>query len=716
MKLESYVCGRWREGAGEGLLLRDATTGVVIAQASTEGIDFSAVLDYARRVGGPALRELTFHQRAALIKQLAKFLTDRKEEFYALSYATGATKADSWIDIDGGIGTLFVFASKGARELPDSRVYVDGAAEALSKTGAFIGQHICTSLEGAAVHINAFNFPVWGMLEKLAPALLAGIPAVVKPATATAYLTELVVRRIVESGILPAGSLQLLCGSAGDLFEHLDCQDVVAFTGSASTAASLRRHPNVIARSVRFTAETDSLNSSVLGPDAVAGTPELDLFVREVVREMTVKAGQKCTAIRKAIVPAALAGDVIDALRAALVKIAVGDPRLEQVRMGPVASLAQRREVREQLAKLEREAEVVHGLRGNGAASSGTTSSSNAVSGTAPSGTRSSGAAGANGTSSSIGVELIGADGDRGAFIPPTLLYCRDSSAAKAVHEVEAFGPVCTVIPYRDIGDAIALARRGGGSLVSSVFSADDTVSARLVLGLAPYHGRVLVVNRTCAKESTGHGSPLPHLVHGGPGRAGGGEEMGGIRGVMHYMQRTAVQGSPDTIAAVTGRWTRGARTKEPAVHPFRKPFHELEIGDSFFSGEREVTVDDIERFAALSGDHFYAHMIESDAARNPLFGGRVAHGYFLVSAAAGLFVDPAYGPVLANYGIDTLRFLKPVKPGDRIKVRLTCKEKSLRPDKGYGEVRWDTEITNQNAEPVAQYDVLTMVSERADP
>jgi oxepin-CoA hydrolase/3-oxo-5,6-dehydrosuberyl-CoA semialdehyde dehydrogenase len=436
----------------------------------------------------------------------------------------------------------------------------------------------------------------------------------------------------------------------------------------------------VIARSVRFTAETDSLNSSILGSDAAAGTPELDLFVREVVREMTVKAGQKCTAIRKALVPAALASDVIDALRAALGKVVVGDPRLAEVRMGPVASLAQRREVGEQLAKLEREAEVVYGA------------------------------------GSSSRVEPIGADADRGAFLPPTLLYCRDSSAARAVHEVEAFGPVCTVVPYGDIDDAIALARRGGGSLVSSVFSADDAAAARLVLGLAPYHGRILVVNRTCAKESTGHGSPLPHLVHGGPGRAGGGEEMGGIRGVMHYMQRTAVQGSPDTIAAVTGRWTRGARPTESAVHPFRKAFHDLAIGDSFFSGEREVTLEDIERFAALSGDHFYAHMNEQDAARNPFFGGRVAHGYFLVSAAAGLFVDPAYGPVLANYGIDHLRFLKPVKPGDRIKVRLTCKEKSLRPDKGYGEVRWDTEITNQNAEPVAQYDVLTMVSERANP
>jgi oxepin-CoA hydrolase/3-oxo-5,6-dehydrosuberyl-CoA semialdehyde dehydrogenase len=676
MQLKSYVSGQWRAGGREGTLLRDATTGAVIAQASTDGIDFRSMLEHARNVGGPALRAMTFHERAAMIKALAKYLTDKKDEFYALSYATGATKSDSWIDIDGGISTLFVFASKGTRELPNSRVYVDGAPEMLSKTGTFVGQHICTPLEGAAVHINAFNFPVWGMLEKLAPTLIAGVPAVVKPATQTSYLTELVVRRIVESGLLPEGAIQLICGSAGDLFDHLGCQDAVAFTGSASTAASLRKHPNVIANAVRFTAETDSLNSSILGPDAVAGTPEFDLFVREVVREMTAKAGQKCTAIRKAIVPAAACDAVIDALCAALGKIVVGDPRLEQVRMGPVASLSQRREVREQLARLAREAEVVHGSS----------------------------------------FEIAGADGEKGAFMPPTLLYCRDTASASAIHEVEAFGPVCTVVPYRDADDAIALARRGGGSLVSSVFTADDAAAARLVIGLAPFHGRILVVNRTCGKESTGHGSPLPHLVHGGPGRAGGGEEMGGVRGVMHYMQRTAIQGTPDTIVAITGRWMRGARPRDPGVHPFRKPFHDLAIGDTFMSGEREVTLEDIERFAALSGDHFYAHMSEADAARNPLFGGRVAHGYFLVSAAAGLFVDPAYGPVLANYGLDTLRFVKPVKPGDRIKVRLTCKEKSLRPANGYGEVRWDTEITNQNAEPVALYDVLTMVSERAEP
>lgn len=679
MQLQSYIQGQWRAGNGEGVALRDATTGQVIARASTDGIDFRAVLEHARTVGGPALRRLTFHERAGLLRRLAKHLSERKEDLYALSYATGATRGDSWIDIDGGIGTLFTYASKGVRELPDSRLFVDGAVESLSKSGSFVGQHICVPLEGAAVHINAFNFPVWGMLEKLAPTLLAGVPAIVKPATATAYLAERAFRLIIESGILPEGAVQLICGGSGDLLDHLRSQDVVAFTGSARTARSLRSRPAIVEHAVRFTAETDSLNACILGPDAKPGTPEFDLFVREVVREMTVKAGQKCTAIRRAIVPGDCAAQVVDALRAQLERIVVGDPRLEQVKMGPVASLGQRREVMEQLARLAREAEIVHG--GNPAAFS-----------------------------------PVGADAERGAFVPPTLLWCRDPRAAHAVHEVEAFGPVSTVVPYGDLDEAIALARRGEGSLVGSVFTADSAVAARLVLGLSPWHGRVLVVDRHCAKESTGHGSPLPHLVHGGPGRAGGGEELGGIRGVLHYMQRTAVQGSPATITAVTGRWVRGAPELDPGAHPFRKPFGELRVGDTLWSSEREITIEDIERFAELTGDRFYAHMDEEQARRNPLFGGRVAHGYFLVSAAAGLFVDPAYGPVLANYGIDGLRFLKPVKPGDRIRVRLTCKEKTLRREKGYGEVRWDAEIRNQLDECVATYDVLTMVSEKAIP
>jgi len=677
MQLESYAAGQWRSGTDGGTALRDATTGEVIAHAGAVGLDTEAMLAWARSVGGPSLRSLTFHERAAMLKALARDLSEHKEEYYPVSFATGATRSDSLIDIDGGISTLFVFASKGTRELPNSTVYIDGGVEALSKTGTFVGQHLCVPLEGAAVHINAFNFPVWGMLEKLAPALLAGVPAIVKPATQTCYLTERVFRRILESQILPPGAVQLICGGVGDLFDHLTCQDVVSFTGSAATALKLRQHPTVSAHSVRFTAETDSLNSSILGPDAGAGSPELELFVREVVREMTVKAGQKCTAIRKAIVPEARAAQVIEALRAALARVVVGDPRLESVKMGPVASLGQRREVNEQLSRLRQEAEILVGADAP-----------------AP----------------------LGADAERGAFMAPTLLYCRDASRARAVHSVEAFGPVCTLLTYREPAEAIALARRGGGSLAASVFTADEGLAAQLVLGLAPYHGRIVVVNRHCAKESTGHGSPLPHLVHGGPGRAGGGEEMGGIRGVMHYLQRTAVQGTPDVITAASGRWTRGARELDPGVHPFRKPFAALAIGDTFRSGEREVTVEDIERFAALSGDRFYAHMDEAQAARNPLFGGRVAHGYFLVSAAAGLFVDPPYGPVLANYGIDGLRFLKPVKPGDRIRVRLTCKEKSLRAGAGYGEVRWDTAITNQDGEAVANYDVLTMVSEQAIP
>jgi oxepin-CoA hydrolase / 3-oxo-5,6-dehydrosuberyl-CoA semialdehyde dehydrogenase len=676
--LQNFSAGRWQSGARNFVDLRDATTGEVISQASSEGIDFEAMLNYARTVGGPNLRALTFHERAGLLKALAKALTDHKDELYQLSYATGATRGDSWIDIDGGIGTLFVYASKGTRELPNDRVFVDGSMEALSKGGAFVGQHICLPLEGAAVHINAFNFPVWGMLEKLAPALLAGVPAIVKPATVTSYLTERVVRRILQSGILPEGSLQLVCGGVGNLFDHLTCQDVVCFTGSGSTAQRLKTHPAIVANAVRFTAETDSLNCCVLGPDAVAGSAELALFVQEVAHEMTVKAGQKCTAIRKAIVPADRVSEVLDALRAALATMTVGDPRLKEVKMGPLASMAQRQEVLGQVTRLAQEAQIV----GDGGKAS----------------------------------DLIGADAAKGAFVTPTLLYCKEPRSAALIHSIEAFGPVCTVVPYDDVDEAVSLARRGGGSLVSSVFTADDDVAARLIVGMAPFHGRLLVVNRHCAKDSTGHGSPLPHLVHGGPGRAGGGEEMGGIRGVMHYMQRTALQGTPDVIAAVTRRWVKGARQRDPGMHPFQKPFGSLAIGDTFHSAERLITIEDIERFAELSGDRFYAHMDEEQARRNPLFGGRVAHGYFLVCAAAGLFVHPPYGPVLANYGIDGLRFTKPVKPGDRIKVTLTCKEKSLRAGTGYGEVRWATQITNQADESCATYDVLTMVSEKAIP
>jgi len=678
MKLQSYVAGQWRNGQDEGVFMRDASTGEAIAQASSAGVDFAGVLDHARKFGGRALRAMSFHERAALLKSLAKCLTEAKEELYTLSYRTGATKSDSWIDIDGGIGTVFAFASKASRELPNSRVYLDGAVEGLSKTGTFIGQHLYVSREGAAVQINAFNFPIWGMLEKLAPALLAGLPSIVKPATATAYLTELAVRRIIDSRILPEGALQLVCGSLGDLFDHLTCQDAVAFTGSAQTAAKLRVHPALVRHAVPFIAETDSVNSCILAADAAPGTPEFDLFVKEVAREMTVKAGQKCTAIRRAFVPRSMSGEVISALQTALRKVVVGDPRSEGVRMGPLVSLEQRTEVLASLAKLMKEADLVSGNAEN--------------------------------------FEVQSANRELGAFVPPLLLLCRDAHAARAVHDVEAFGPVATVLPYEGTADVIALAKRGGGSLAASVFSGDDALAKELVLELAPYHGRILVVNSACAKESTGHGTPLAALIHGGPGRAGGGEEMGGIRGVLHYMQRTAVQGSPDTITAVGGRWVRGSQQRDPGVHPFRLPFNALTLGDTFKSAEREVTVKDIEEFAKLTGDTFYAHMDETQAARNPLFGGRVAHGYFLISAAAGLFVDPDYGPVLGNYGLNELRFVKPVKPGDRIKVRLTCAEKSLRADKGWGEVAWDTEITNQVSETVASYTVLTMVSIHAIP
>ncbi|NNM62310.1 MAG: phenylacetic acid degradation bifunctional protein PaaZ [Steroidobacteraceae bacterium] len=678
MKLESFVLGAWRSGASEGVALRDATSGELIAHATTDGFDMAAILEHARTVGGPALRETSFHERAALLRALGKRLLESKEDFYALSHRTGATRADSWIDIDGGIGTMLAFASKGARELPDGRVYLDGGVEALSKGGSFVGRHVCVSRAGAAVQINAFNFPVWGMFEKLAPAILAGMPVIVKPATATAYLTERVVRRIVELAILPPGTLQMIAGGVGDLFDHLGSQDVVSFTGSASTAVKLRTHPIVTRRSVRFIAETDSLNSSILGPDAGPGTAEFELYADEVVREMTVKAGQKCTAIRKAIVPATMLEAATAAIAERLAAVRVGDPRAPDTRMGPLASRDQRHEVLHRLEELRGESDLIHGDPHD--------------------------------------PRLREANARGGGFLAPLLLRCRDAASASAVHSVEAFGPVATLLAYRDLDEAIELARRGDGSLAGSLFTADEKVAAHVAIGLAPFHGRLLVVNRHCAAESTGHGAPLAPLVHGGPGRAGGGEEMGGIRGVLHYMQRTALQGSPAMLAAIGGRWIRGATERDPGRHPFRKPFDELAIGDTFRSNARQITVADIEAFAALTGDNFYAHMSETEAARNPLFGSRVAHGYYLISAAAGLFVDPDYGPVLGNYGLDELRFVKPAKPGDWIKVRLTCKEKSLRADKGWGEVRWDALITNQDGETVASYDVLTMVSVHAVP
>ncbi|GES41820.1 bifunctional aldehyde dehydrogenase/enoyl-CoA hydratase [Rhizobium dioscoreae] len=672
-RLESYVGGTWVAGAKEGVPLLDASTGAPVAFIDSSGIDFKQTLAHGRDKGGPALRRLSFHERAAMLKALGQALLERKEEFYALSTATGATRADSWVDIEGGIGTLLSYASKGRRELPNARVLLDGDAEQLSKDQSFSAQHILSPLQGVAVHINAFNFPCWGMLEKIAPTLLAGVPAIVKPASQTAYLSELMVRRIIETGLLPEGALQLVCGSVGDLLDHVEGQDVVTFTGSAATGQRLKMHKSIIENSVRFTMEADSLNAAVLGLDAAPGTEEFDLFVKEVAREMTVKAGQKCTAIRRVIAPRSYSEALIAALNDRLGKTVIGNPADETVRMGPLASLDQREEVRARIRDLAIEAEIVGGDPDNPRVTSG--------------------------------------DASAGAFLNPVLLYCDKPGSARAIHDVEAFGPVSTVMPYDTAEEAVDLARRGKGSLVASVFTNDPHFAEEVVLGLAPFHGRVMIGNRLSAKSSTGHGSPLPGLVHGGPGRAGGGEELGGIRGVKHYMQRTAVQGTPRLLSAVTGRWMDGADARTGSEHPFRKSLAELTVGDQFVTTTRTVTLDDIEHFASFTGDTFYAHMDEEAAKANPFFEGRVAHGYLIVSFAAGLFVDPAPGPVLANYGVDNLRFLTPVNPGDTLQVQLTCKEINPRINAEHGEVRWDCKVTNQLDAVVAQYDVLTMVA-----
>ncbi len=676
-RYDNYALGEWVAGTGNFAALTNAVTGEVIGEASSQGLDFGGMADYARRVGGPALRAMTFHQRARLLKALAVALTARKDEFYRVSSWTGATATDHWIDIDGGIGTLFAYASRGRREFPDEPFFVEGPVEQLSKGGAFVGRHICVPLEGVAVHINAFNFPVWGMLEKLACALLAGVPAIVKPATVTCYLTQVVFRAMIDTGLLPPGSVQLICGSAGDLLDHLREQDAVAFTGSAATGLMLRRTPAIMEHNVRFNQEADSLNFSMLGPDATPGTPEFDLFVKEVAREMTVKAGQKCTAIRRSFVPNTIVDDVVRALGTRLAGTRVGDPAVEGVRMGPLAGRSQVREVGRALDALKSGAELVYG-----------------------------GDAGAD-------FEVVGANREAGAFFPITLLYNDRPFDRPTAHDVEAFGPVNTVMPYTSVDEAVALARRGRGSLVGSLFTADDAVAREVALGTAAYHGRLLLANRHSAKESTGHGSPLPHLVHGGPGRAGGGEEMGGVRGVLHYMQRTALQGSPTTIAAVTREWTKGAAGHTDRVHPFRKHFEELVVGEVWTTHRRTVTEADVVNFAGLSGDYFYAHT-DDISARDSFFGRRVAHGYLVVSMAAGLFVDPAPGPVLANYGLDGLRFVKPVYIGDTIRVRLACKSKTAKDDREgevpQGVVAWDVEVTNQDDEPVAVYTVLTLV------
>jgi oxepin-CoA hydrolase/3-oxo-5,6-dehydrosuberyl-CoA semialdehyde dehydrogenase len=670
--LRSYVGDRWVEPTEQGVPVHDATTAAVITRVSSAGIDLAAALEHGRRVGGPELRSLTFHERAAILKNVGVHLREHRPELYQLSARAGATLGDARFDVDGGIGVLLGYASKAKRELPAGSVYVEGPAELLGRGGAFVGQHVLTSRHGVAVQINAFNFPVWGPLEKFAPAFLAGVPTLVKPATQTAYLTARLVELIVSSGLLPPGSLQLVCGGVTGLLDHLGGQDLLSFTGSAGTAQKLRSHPSVVAHAVRFNAEADSLNCSLLGPDAVPGTPEFDLYVDQLLTEMTVKAGQKCTAIRRALVPRDQLDAVADAVRERLAAVVVGDPAADGVQMGPLASLEQREEVRRAVKALLGSASLVFGDPDT--------------------------------------VQVAGADPERGAFLSPLLLRGADPGRAEP-HEIEAFGPVSTLLGYRDADDAVTLAARGLGSLAGSVVTADADFARHIVLGLAPWHGRLLVLDRDDAAESTGHGSPLPMLVHGGPGRAGGGEELGGMRAVLHHMQRTAVQASPKVLGAITGRWTAPAPRRVDGVHPFRKSLSELQVGDALVAGPRTVTMADIEHFAEFTGDTFYAHMDDEAARANPFFDGRVAHGYLIVSFAAGLFVDPDPGPVLANYGLENLRFLTPVYPGDELTVTLTCAQITPRPDAEHGEVRWDVEVSNQDAAVVARYDVLTMVA-----
>jgi oxepin-CoA hydrolase/3-oxo-5,6-dehydrosuberyl-CoA semialdehyde dehydrogenase len=677
--LQSLVAGRWL-GTERAVPLHSAVNGSLIHHTHAEAIDFGEAVAFARGTGLPALMAMDFQQRAARLKALAAYLNERKEQLYAISAHTGATRADGWIDIEGGTGTLYAYAGMGGNELPSGNLIHEGPALPLGKQGGFAGTHILVPRGGVAVHINAFNFPVWGLLEKFAPSFLAGMPCIAKPATATSYLTEAAVRLMFESGLLPAGSLQLVIGGTGDLLDRLQGQDVVTFTGSADTAAKLRTHRNIVAQSIPFNAEADSLNCAILGPDVSPDDEEFELFVKEVAREITTKAGQKCTAIRRAIVPRQHLDVVASKLRERLAKIKVGDPAVEGVRMGALASKDQQRDVADRVAMLAQGNEIVFG----------------AADGFAP----------------------IGDGVAHGAFFAPTLLLCRDASRHSAVHDVEAFGPVSTLMPYGDLDEALALAARGKGSLVGTLVTRDPKVAAKAIPVAAAWHGRLLILDREAAVESTGHGSPLPQLKHGGPGRAGGGEELGGIRAVKHYLQRAAVQASPTMLAAVTGEHVRGATLHESDTHPFRKHFEELQVGDSLLTHRRTVSEADLVNFGGVSGDYFYMHFDEVAAKESP-FGKRIAHGYFVLSAAAGLFVSPAPGPVLANYGLDTLRFVKPVGIGDTIRARLTCKRKTDRNRKdangqGQGVVAWDVEVTNQVGELVASYDILTLVAKRA--
>ena len=675
MVLKNYALGKWTAGEGEGQALYNAITGAKIAETSSKGLDFGEMMDYAREVGGPTLRKMTFHERGRMLKALALHLISIKDKFYALSAQTGATKLDSWIDIEGGIGNLFTYSSL-RKQFPDETFYVDGETAPLSKGGSFIGQHICVPKQGVAIHINAFNFPIWGMLEKISVNLLAGVPAIVKPATVTSYLTELMVKEIIDTGILPEGSLQLICGSARGILDKVTSQDVVTFTGSASTGRMLKAHENIVNESVPFNMEADSLNCCVLGDDVNPGDIEFDIFIKEVQKEMTVKAGQKCTAIRRIIVPANKVEDVQIALGKRLAKTTLGDPSVEGVRMGSLAGLEQREEVKEKVLELSKSQEIVYGDLNH--------------------------------------FDVVGADKEKGAFLAPILFLNDDPFTKTDCHNIEAFGPVSTIMPYKNIEEAIELAKMGKGSLVCSIITADDSIAKEFVMGAAANHGRILILNADCAKESTGHGSPMPMLTHGGPGRAGGGEEMGGKRGVMHYLQRTAVQGHPTSITKVTNIFHYGAAQTENDVHVFRKHFEELEIGETVFTQKRTITEGDIVNFANVSWDHFYAHT-DVTSLDGTIFEERVAHGYFILSAAAGLFVDAKKGPVLLNYGLEECRFVKPVYAGATIGVRFTVKEKvdqekRSEEDIAKGIVKFLVDVYDETGETVAIATILTMV------
>jgi len=676
--LQNYACGQWIAGADNGQQLFNAITGDVVATASSKGLDFAKMLDYARTVGGPKLRKMTFQERGLMLKALAIHLLSKKEEFYKISWATGATRIDSWVDIEGGIGNLFTYASL-RRQFPNETFCYEGDVARLSKNNTFIGHHICVPKEGVAIHINAFNFPVWGMLEKIAVNWFAGVPAIVKPATVTSFLTEAVVKEIIASGIIPEGALQLICGSANGILDHVISQDVVTFTGSASTGKMLKSHPRLIEESVHFNMEADSLNCCVLGNDVTPEMPEFDIFIKEIVREITTKAGQKCTAVRRIIVPENRVEDVQIALGKRLAQNVIGDPNVEGVRMGSLAGQTQLQEVKEKVEQLSKSQKIIIGDFEK--------------------------------------FEVKGADKHKGAFMPPIIFLNEKPFTNTDCHNIEAFGPVSTIMPYKTIDEAIELSKMGKGSLVSSIVTADDSIARMYTIGAACMHGRILVLNNECAKESTGHGSPMPMLVHGGPGRAGGGEEMGGKRGVFHYLQRTAIQGSPTTITAITGQYQQGAKQIEKDIHPFRQHFEDLEIGETLITAKHTVTDADVVNFANVSGDHFYAHT-DLTSLDGTIFTGRVAHGYYILSKAAGLFVNAKKGPVLLNYGIDECRFTKPVYMGSTIGVRFTCKEKIEQEKKNpediaKGIVKWLVDVYDETGETVAIATILTMVKKR---